>query len=83
MTEYEALLTAITIKPKHCTIFDKSLFCTVISIEEDDCELEDGPEMFVTVRQRDERIVIRKSAWPILRDAIERMIAVCVEPDEK
>ena len=71
MTEYETLLSSITVKPKGAPIFSEN--ATVICLE----DMAAGT--FVTVSQDGSKIGITVEEWPHIRDAIERIIALCDE----
>lgn len=73
MTEYEALLTVITIKPKGKSLYSNE--ATRISID------DTGGGLFVTVSQGHHEIGINQDEWTMLKDAIERMMAVCVDSE--
>lgn len=76
MTEYETLLTAITIKPKDEQI--NSIGATKITLE------DDGAGRYVAVVQNGgHQIGICPDEWPPMRDAIDRMIAACAEAADK
>ncbi len=75
MTEYETLLTTITLKPKGKALYSDE--ATRISLD------DTGDEMFVTVSQGYREICINPDEWPMLKDAIERMLALCVESESK
>ena len=75
MTEYETLLTTITLKPKGKALYSDE--ATRISLD------DTGDEMFVTVSQGYREICINPDEWTMLRDAIERMLALCVEQESK
>lgn len=66
MTEYETLLTSVTIKPKGGTLYCDG--ATEIGLDEDD------GERFVTVRQKYNAIDIYPRDWQMMRDAIDEMI---------
>ena len=69
MTEYETMLSSITVRPKGQPIYSDGV--TVISLD-DECG-----GMFVAVSQDESRIGITVEEWPHIRDAIDRMIAIC------
>lgn len=71
MTEYETLLSLITVKPKDEPIYSEN--ATAISLE------DEGAGLFVTVSQDGRKIGINPEEWPHIRDAIERIIALCEE----
>lgn len=69
MTEYETMMTSITIKPKGKALYSDE--ATRISID------DTGGGLFVTVSQGHHEIGINPDEWTMLKDAIERMMAVC------
>lgn len=69
IAEYETLLTAITLKPKGEALYSDE--ATRISLD------DTGGGMFVTVSQGYREICINPDEWTTLRDAIERMLALC------
>lgn len=73
MTEYDTLLTTITIKPKGKKLYSDE--ATRISID------DTGGGMFVAVSQGHHEIGINPDEWTMLKDAIERMMAVCVDSE--
>lgn len=73
MTEYETLMTAITLKPKGKALYSDE--ATRISLD------DTGGEMFVTVSQGYQEIVINPDEWTMLKDSIERMLALRVDSE--
>ena len=71
MAEYETLLTTITLKPKGKALYSDE--ATRISLD------DTGDEMFVTVSQGYREIGINPEEWQHIRDAIDRIIALCDE----
>lgn len=76
MTEYETLLTAITIKPKGEPI--NSVDATEIALK------DDGAGRYVAVVQNSgNQIGICPDEWPQMRDAIDKMIGACADAVDK
>ncbi len=73
MTEYEALLTVITIKPKGKSLNSDDE--TLISLD------DNGSGLFVIVSKGNKEISINQDERKILKDVIERMMAVCVDSE--
>ena len=69
MTEYETLLSSITVKPKGEPIYSEK--ATVIALD-DECA-----GLFVAVSQDESRIGITVEEWPHIRDSIERLLELC------
>lgn len=72
MTEYETLLTAITIKPKDEPLHSGD--ATEVTLE------DSGAGLYVAVVQSGGRqIGIGPDEWPMMRDAIDRLIEACAQ----
>ena len=75
--EYVTHVTAVTVMPKGAAIFDET--ATVVRID----DLAGGPFVVLTQSASVEaRINISPDEWPVLRRAIDKMIAECkrIEP---
>ena len=78
MPEYETKLTRLTVKPVGEPVYSE--MATNISIDD-----EAAGEFVVVERSRDkgtDGIAISPEEWPTLRDAIDKMVALC-ESNEK
>ena len=74
MTEYERIVSAVSVKPVGATIYDDRV--TTVELD-DECG---GP--YVVVRQRESRIGITVEEWPTIKEAIEELLQWC-ERQEK
>jgi hypothetical protein len=76
MTEYETMTKSILVKKKGSPIYD--ITATEIGVE------TEGDGLYVYVRQdpdmEPEQIIrIDQDQWPLIKQAIDRMIGICVD----
>ena len=78
--EYETLCSALTIVPKGEPIFSEQ--ATTVSLQ------DEAAGLFVEVSQSDGRpdrkgIAIMGEEWPMIRQAINEMMIVCIERNKQ
>ena len=79
-TEYETICSTLTILPKGEPIFSEQ--ATTVSLQ------DEAAGLFVEVSQDDGRpdrkgIAIMEEEWPMIRQAINEMLIVCIERNKQ
>ena len=67
--EYESLVVGVVVMEKGGNLFDETAKSVLI--------VDEGAGRFVTLRSSGGIVAIDPEEWPVLKDSIEKMIAMC------